>query len=181
MLGNGRRINVRLRPKARGKPVSHRRPLRRQARISSTRAQRIGRPLRRAAGRRFRSLLQGSSSKGLWILRRQARGTRPATGPMHADRHAHARAHARTRTQARTYTQIHTRTRTYTHARTLARAQKHTHTHTHARSLNRYWLRGARLPRPPAPSSSAAAGRTGPAAWARPRGICGRFPATSRS
>ena len=127
-LGNGRRSNVRLRPKARGKPLSHRRLLRRQARISSTRAQRIGRPLRRAARRSFRVLVQGPSRKRLWILRRQARGTRPATGPMHAYRHAHARAQARARTQARTHTDTHTHTHAHARAHTCTRA----HTHTRA-------------------------------------------------
>ena len=109
-------------------------------------------------------------------------GAAQLRGPCtNADTHTHARKHARARRHAHTH--IHTRTRTHTHARTLARAQKHTltHAHTHARLLNRYWLRGARLVRPAAPSSSTATGRTGPAAWARTRGICGRCPATSWS
>ena len=141
MLGNGRLSNVRLRPQARGKPLSHRRLLRRQARISSTRAQRIGRPLRRAARRSFRVLVQGPSRKRLWILRRQARGTRPATGPMHAYRHAHARAQARARTQARTHTDTHTHTHAHARAHTCTRAKTHAHrhtdtqTHTHTRAL----------------------------------------------
>ena len=109
-------------------------------------------------------------------------GERPSYG-------VHARMQTRTRTRASTlaHAGTHTHIFTHAHARTRTRAHlharknTHTHTHTHARLLNRYWLRGARLVRPAAPSSSTATGRTGPAAWARTRGICGRCPATSWS
>jgi len=109
-------------------------------------------------------------------------GAAQLRGPCtNADTHTHARKHARARRHAHTHRFTHAHARTRTRAHLHARKNTHTDTHTHARLLNRYWLRGARLVRPAAPSSSTATGRTGPAAWARTRGNCGRCPATSWS